>query len=289
CGPRAPRACASAQRERHTVGVTIRRTLADTRPGIFSGVWQYRELLRSLVVRNLKVKYQRSVLGFMWTLLNPLLTASVLIAVFSYIIRIPLRNFWAFLISGYFVWNFVQQLLSAGTSVLLEHAQLRRSVAFPSEVLVFGAALSRLVEFTLELSLALVLLVIFHHQHVPASFALLPVLFVLQTLIAVGLVMMIATLSVFYWDVQHVVPIALLMLFYLSPVFYPVSFVPEGIREVYFLNPIAGLITLYHAVLYDGSVPPVSFMAFMTVVALSIALIGYVIFNRYKSLFAEIL
>ncbi|HJU66130.1 MAG TPA: ABC transporter permease [Gemmatimonadaceae bacterium] len=267
----------------------VQRTLVDARPGIFTGVWQYRELLRSLIVRNLKVKYQRSVLGFIWTLLNPLIVASVLIAVFSYIVRIPLQDYWAFLLSGYFVWNFFQQLLSAGTSVLQEHARLRRSVAFPTEMLIFGATLSRFIEFAIELLLALVILVIFHHGTIPPAFALLPILFVLQTLIAVGLVMIIATLSVFYWDIQHMVPIALLMLFYLSPVFYPLRFVPDEIRQLYLLNPIAGLLSLYHSVLYRGTLPSLSFLGLITAAALSIALIGYVIFNRYKSLFAEIL
>jgi ABC-type polysaccharide/polyol phosphate export permease len=267
----------------------VRRTLVDARPGIFTGVWQYRELLRSLVVRNLKVKYQRSVLGFIWTLLNPLIVASVLIAVFSYIVRIPLRDYWAFLLSGYFVWNFFQQLLSAGTSVLQEHARLRRSVAFPTEMLIFGAALSRFIEFAIELALALAILVIFHHGTIPLAFTLLPVLFVLQMLVAVGLVMIVATLSVFYWDIQHMVPIALLMLFYLSPVFYPVTFVPDELRQLFLFNPIAGLLTLYQMVLYSGTLPPLSLIALMSAVALAIALTGYVIFNRHKSLFAEIL
>src|SRR5690606_39215226 len=123
-------------------------------------VWRYRELLRSLVLRNLKAKYQRSLLGFVWTLLNPLLMIGVLVGVFSYIIRIPIERYWAFLISGYFAWSYFSQMLNTSTYILAEHGKLARSVRFPAEVPVLAATLSRLTEFAIELSLMLVLLVL---------------------------------------------------------------------------------------------------------------------------------
>lgn len=251
-------------------------------------IWRYRELVRSLVVRNLKVKYQRSALGFLWTLLNPLLTLAILVTVFSYVVRIPIERYWAFLLSGYFVWHFVQQTLGAGAYLIAEHAPLRRSVAFPSEVLVLGATLSRLIEFTAEMTLALLVLTLLHHGGVPASFALLPVLLALQTLLALGLVMPVAALAVFYHDLQHALPAALLTLFYLSPVFYPAHMVPEVIRSFYFVNPIAGLLTLYHAVLYEGVMPSAALLGGVTAAASAAFLIGYAVFNRYKNVFAEV-
>ncbi|MBA4157426.1 MAG: ABC transporter permease [Gemmatimonadetes bacterium] len=251
-------------------------------------IWRFREMLRSLVVRNLKVKYQRSALGFVWTLLNPLLTVGILIAVFSFIVRIQIPNYWAFLVSGYFVWNFIQQMLAAGTHVISEHAPLRRSAAFPSEVLILGATASRLAEFAVELSLALLLLVIFHHGGVPFSFVLLPLLVVLQLLMAMGFVMPLAALAVFYYDIQHALPAALLTLFYVSPVFYPANMVPEAMQSLYFLNPIAGLLTLYHSVLYEGVFPAPGQLAAVTVVSCLVFLGGYVVFNRYKTVFAEV-
>ena len=199
------------------------------------------------------MKYQRSLLGFVWTLVNPLLTVTILVVVFSHVVRIPVPDYWAFLLSGYFVWNFMLQTLNTGTYIFAEHSRLTRSVAFPSEILVFGAAGSRLIEFVAEISLILIALAVFHHHTVPVSFALLPLLIVIQLLIAVGLALPIATLSVFYYDVYHALPIALTTLFYLSPVFYPATMVPAAARDLYFLNPIAGLLTLYHDVALSGS------------------------------------
>jgi len=258
------------------------------RPGRLRQIWRYRELLRGLVVRNLKVKYQRSLLGFVWTLVNPLLTVSILVIVFSHVVRIELPHYWAFLLSGYFVWNFMLQTLNTGTWIFAEHSRLTRSVAFPSEILVFSAAGSRLIEFAAEISLILVGLILLHHHGIPDSYVLVPLLVVIQIVMAIGLALPIATLSVFYYDVYHALPIALTSLFYLSPVFYPASMVPEGIRTLYFLNPIAGLLTLYHEVVYAGQWPSIALLAGTTAQAVIVYAIGYAIFHRYAAVFAEI-
>ena len=258
------------------------------RPGSIAELWRYQELLRSLVVRNLKVKYQRSALGFVWTLLNPLLTVGVLVVVFSYVIRIKVPNYWAFLLSGYFVWNFVTQMITTSTTFLSQHATLRRSVAFPLEIPLFAATGSRLVEFAVELALALLGLILFYHHGVPASYVLLPLLLVLQVLIVTGLALCVATLAGFYHDVQHVIPVLLLMLFYLSPVFYPATLVPEPLQPLYYLNPIAGLLTAYHTVLYQGEFPSLALLGGLSGLAFVLSMLGYGLFNRFKPILVEL-
>jgi lipopolysaccharide transport system permease protein len=99
-------------------------------------LWHFRHMLRHLVARNLKVKYKRSALGFLWTLLHPVATIGVLLAVFSTVVRLPIAHYWAFLLSGYFAWNMASQSIFAAATILNEHARLTRSVAFPKEVLV---------------------------------------------------------------------------------------------------------------------------------------------------------
>jgi lipopolysaccharide transport system permease protein len=271
-----------------TLNQVVRVVGAGDMPSRLTQVWQHRELLRSMIIRNLKVKYQRSLLGFVWTLFNPLVTVAILVLVFSHVVRIPLPHYWAFVLSGYFVWNCMLQTLNTGTYIFAEHSRLTRSVAFPSEILVFGAVASRVVEFLAEIILIMVLLAGFHHFRIPASYALLPVLVILQILIAIGLALPIATLSVFYYDVQHALPIALTTLFYLSPVFYPVDMVPEAIRPFYFMNPVAGLLSLYHQILYVGRMPSLSMLLGVVAAALLVYSVGYAVFKRYASVYAEI-
>jgi lipopolysaccharide transport system permease protein len=249
----------------------------------------WRELVRHLVMRNLRVKYQRSVLGFVWTLLNPLLTIGVLFAVFRFVVRLPVPDYWAFLLSGYFVWSFTQQTLTAATAVLPEHSHLSRSLPLPGEALLVSTALSRLVEFLTELAIVLVLLVAFHHGGVPASFLWVPLLILLQLALVLGLTLPIATASAFFHDVQHAIPIGLMILFYASPVFYPARLVPEAVRPFFSLNPFAGLLTLFHSVLYEGRSPDLALVALTTAEALLIACIGSAIFRRYRALLPEII
>jgi ABC-type polysaccharide/polyol phosphate export permease len=239
-------------------------------------------------MRNLMVKYQRSLLGFFWTLINPIVTVAVLIAVFSHVVRIAVPDYWAFLLSGYFVWNFIIQTLSMGTYIFAEHSKLLRTASFPSEILVFSAAIAKLTEFAIAMGLVLIALIAFHHHGFPRGFFLMPLLVFMQMLLVIGLALPITCLSVFYYDVHHALPIALATLFYASPVFYPVSLVPEIIRPYYMLNPIAGLLKLFHISIYEGKLPPVSLLIGMLVFSTAIFIVGYAIYRRYENIYAEI-
>lgn len=251
-------------------------------------LWRFRELFRSLAVRNLKVKYQRSVLGFLWTLVNPLLTILALGLVFTHVVRIALPDYWAFLLSGYFVWNFASQMFNTATYVLAEHGPLRRSVRFPTVVPLLAAAASRFVEFAVELALAVVALAVAHHHGVPAAWTLLPLLLLLMLLLVLGLALPVATLAAFYVDVQHVLPIVLLVLFYASPVFYPAHMVPASVQDLYFLNPLAGLLTLFQTVLYEGRFPEPGLLAGIAAASGALFVLGYAVFHRYDALYAEL-
>jgi ABC-type polysaccharide/polyol phosphate export permease len=258
------------------------------RPPIFVEIWRFRGLLRSLVVRDLRVKYQRSLLGLVWTLLNPLLTVAILITVFTYVIRIQIPHYWAFLISGYFAWNFIQRTLYHSTTILRDHASLSRSVYYPPEILILSACLSKLVEFLIEIAIVLLVLLVFHHRAVPASMVLFPLVLFFQVILAIGLMFPLAAVAVLYYDVQHALPIVITSLFYISPVFYPVGMIPEGARFVYHLNPVVGLLRLYHAIFYEGIWPSGTLLAGVAVTAVVTCAAGHAIFNRCKESCVEI-
>lgn len=251
-------------------------------------LWQYRGLVRRMAARNLKVKYKRSVFGFLWTLLNPLMTVTVLVAIFSYVVRVQIDAYWAFLISGYFVWNFLGQTLSSATYVLREYGHLSRAVSFPKEAPIVAAAISRLVEFSIEMILILGIVGIFLHGHVPSSFLWIPALVFLQVLMALGLALPVATLAAFFHDVEHAIPILLTTLFYVSPVFYSAELVPESARSLYMLNPLAGLLTLFQMVIHEAQAPSLPLMLQVAGSAAVLMLIGYAVFIRYEALVAEV-
>ena len=261
----------------------------DERESFLPALWRFRGLLRNMVVRNIRVKYQSSLLGFAWTLLNPLLILTILLVVFTRVVRIPIENYWAFLVSGFFVWNNVNQILNYGTLVIEEHGPLVRNYSFPGEIPVIAGVTSRTVEFALELVIVSVLLAIFHQHGVTLSLVMIPLLIVVQMMLILGLTLLVATLSVFYEDVRHLLPIGLTALFYVSPVFYSIDLVPEEVRRVFLLNPFAQLLVSYQTVLYEGAIPSPGDLSVLALSATAWLVVGLVVFRRYRGLFAEII
>lgn len=272
-----------------TIPVETVYDAAGHRSPVLPDLWRHRELLSRLVVRNLKMRYQRSALGFLWTLLNPLATIVILVAVFRYIIRIGVPDYWAFLVSGYFAWVFIQHTVGTSAGVITDHSYMTRSLAFPAEILVLSSVLARLVEYTAELALVVAVLAVFHHGGIPPGTALLPLVIAIHVLLTIGLAMPIAAAAVFFKDVQHAIPVALMMLGYLSPVFYPLSLVPERFHTVYLFNPVAAVLTLYHEILYEGRLPSLALLASTAVVSLLVCGVGTALFHRQRALFAEII
>jgi ABC-2 type transport system permease protein len=245
-------------------------------------------LAATLSRHHLILKYRASLLGFAWTLLSPLGSMTVLVLVFSFVVRIDVERYWAFLLSGYFVWVFVQHVIGATTTIFRDYSALRRSIAFQNEVVLLGAGGARLAEFLAELMLVLVVLSLFHHRGIPASYLVLPGLLVLQAVLVFALALPLATLSLLYHDVEHALPIAMGLLFYASPVFYPAELVPEVVRPAYMLNPIAGVLTMYHDVLYAGRFPDPWLALVTTGTALALLVAGYAYFNRHRGVLPEL-
>jgi ABC-2 type transport system permease protein len=227
-------------------------------------------------------------LGAVWTLLNPLLTGLVLVAVFSVILRVQTPQYWAFLISGYFSWVFTLNTLGIAASLMSSHSFMTRSVRFPPEVLVVSTVISRFVEFAIELALVAVVLATARHDGVTIGLVALPFVMVCHALLVAGMVFPIAALGVFFEDVQHAMPVALTMLTLVSPVYYPMSYVPASWQAALSLNPFAGVLRLYHVTLYEGNLPSLSEVASLAVVSLSIFSAGLFLFRWKRAYFAEV-
>lgn len=266
-------------------------------------IWQYRDLLRHLVNRELKAKYKRSVLGRLWSLLNPLLMAFVYTMVFAVFLKqdppvgVPsgLRSFGVFLLCGLIPWNFFGNLMTQGSTAIVAGADLVRKVYFPRAILVLGQAASLLVSFLLELVvLFVIILVAGGGPHL--SLVMLPVLIVLQLLFVSGLGMLVAAVNVFFRDLQHLLGILLTIWFFATPIVYPPSRIPVTvdilgrafpIRAVMQLNPMVSFVRAYRDVLYNGRIPGPRTMAFIVIVSLLSFSGCYAIFRRLERRFAE--
>lgn len=259
-------------------------------------LWRYRELIQNLVVRDLKVRYKNSALGVLWSLLNPLLMMLVFTAVFTVMRGSPIAKYPAFVLIGLLAWQFFQDSVAGATNSIVGNSHLINKVYFPREILVISGVLANLVNFLIALLLLMPILLLFDIA-LTAWALLLPVMIFIQIVFTLGIGLLVATANVFYRDVGMIVSVALLAGFFLTPVFYPLSQLPEnyplfGIewdiwRLMYYLNPMASIIENYRRILYYGHQPAFPFVFRTFITALGVLVMGLMIFYRYHSRFGE--
>ena len=250
-------------------------------------LYQYRELIRNLVVKDLKLKYRDSTIGFLWSLVNPLLLILVYSFVFSHILKGGIANFSYFLLIGILPWNFFAQSIMMSTGSILDNERLIRKVAMPMEVFPVATVLFNLVQFALALLVFAPMS--FWFFQVPMAWVTLwffPLL-ILHMLFTIGLSFLISTATVFYRDVRHFVEIALMLLFWLTPIIYDIGSVPESFRSVIYLNPQSFFILSYQDILYRQAAPEYYRVVILIVLTAASLTIGCLVHLHYKARFAE--
>lgn len=264
-------------------------------------LWAYRDLLYNLVVRDLKVRYKNSMLGILWSLLNPLLMMLVFTLVFK-VLRgsSKLPAYPAFILSGILAWNLFSTSIMGATGSIVSNAHLVKKIFFPREVLPMAVVLSNLVNYLLALPIYFVLATVMGRP--PTVWILvLPAIILVQLFFTLGISFILATANVFYRDTRIVMEVVVLAWFFMSPVFYSITEVaPQGAhiaglalsslevqRWMRILNPMASIIASYRDVLYWGARPGLDFFLRTTVTAIFFLVVGYLFFLRHSPVFGE--
>jgi ABC-type polysaccharide/polyol phosphate export permease len=262
-----------------------------------------RELTWNLTLRELRGRYKRSVLGWTWSLLNPLSTVLVFSIVFKFFLKIEppvgnpsgLDNFALFLLCGLIAWNYLANSMNASMESLVGNRNLIEKVYFPREVLVVATVLSLLVTFVIELAVLTVILVILGNMALPWIPVALGVA-AIQTLFVLGIGLLLSVLNVYFRDVKHLIGIVLQALFYSAPIVYPARLVPAEadlfgwafpLRRIYDLNPLVTIVETYRDVLYDLRFPPLGDVAYLVAWSVGVFILGLWTFNRLEPRLAE--
>jgi ABC-type polysaccharide/polyol phosphate export permease len=249
-------------------------------------LFRYRSLVSSLVVRELKARYRGSFLGFLWTFLNPLLLLAVYALVFNIYLRIEVENYAGFMFVGLLPWVWFSSSLHEGTTSITSGGSLVTKVLFPGQVLPLVKILSGLVNYLLSLPILFGFLWI---MGVYQGWLMLwlPVIIALHLLFLNGLVLILATINVFFRDVQHILTNLLTLWFFLTPILYPFSQVPSPFNRWVLFNPMAQITMVYQDVFFYNRQPDPRIL--LTFLGLSILLagIGMICFEKYKETFAE--
>jgi lipopolysaccharide transport system permease protein len=212
------------------------------------------DLLYTLVVRDIHLRYRRSVLGMAWSLLNPLLQLAVFDFVFRVLLPLRIPDYTLFLFTGLLAWTWFQSSLVSATGAIVDNAALVKQPGFPESVLPIVAVLSNLVNFALSLPILAVFLV-FRGHAAPVALLALPLVIAAQFVFTLSLAFLLASIHVSFRDTQYLLGIVLMLGFYLAPVFYDVTTIPPAYRGLYGLNPLAQLITSYRNIFLKGTVP----------------------------------
>jgi len=247
---------------------------------------RYRSLVNSLVVRELKARYRGSVLGFLWTFLNPLLQLAVYALVFNFYLRIRIEHYAGFMFVGLLPWNWFSSSLLEGTSSITSGGSLVTKVIFPSQVLPVVKILSNLLNYLLSLPILFGLLwAMGVYQGWPLLW--LPLIIVLHLLFIEGLVLLLATINVFFRDVQHILANLLMLGFFLTPIFYDLSKVPPPFNRWILFSPLAQITLAYQDVFFYNRNPNLWILSAFLGVSLLLLGIGMFFFEHYKETFAE--
>jgi len=260
-------------------------------------LWEYRELLRNLVVRDLKVRYKNSALGIAWSWLNPLLMMLVYTILFTvFLDRDNVPHYSVFILSGLLPWNLFTDSIVQSTGSIVGNGHLIKKVYFPREVLPIAVVISNLVNFLISLPVFF-LIALLSGASLSLWALLLPVTILVQLMFTVGLSLILATLNVFYRDTQHILGVLTLAWFFLTPVFYPIKTVPQQAEFMGLtfnaqlwlrrLNPMASVIASYRDLLYWGTYTGFDFMLRTAGTAAIVMIVGYLIFLRYSARFGE--
>lgn len=262
-------------------------------------VIDYRELIRNLTVRDLKVRYRNSLLGFFWAWGNPVLMTAVFSIVFTVLQRSVVIRFPLFILIGWLVWGFTTGSITEGIASVINSSALIKKVYFPREVLPASAILANAANFLLALPLVFALM-LFYHINVDLPLLIyFPLIFIGQLALVLGISLFLSSVNVFYRDTGVITNVLLTAWFFLTPVFYSVQLVPRtwnGIdvgRLWYILNPMASIIESYRSIFY-GSVeggppgpPNFEFLLRALVTCFAILMGGYFFFLRLSRRFGE--
>ena len=254
---------------------------------ILHEIYDYREMIFSLVKRDLRGRYKGSALGFLWTFINPLLQLLVYTMVFSVIMRNGIKDYYLFLFVALIPWLFFSSCVSVGCSCVLDAGDLVKKIYFPREVLPIAFVTGAFVNMLLCLIVVFCVLIVSGKGLNPVALLFLPIVMVVEYVLALGFTLILSGWTVYLRDLKHVLGIITMAWQFATPVMYSIDMVPEKMRWVFFLNPMSSVIEAYRSILYYKQIPELSTLVTAVVVGVLFLIFGAVLFRRIQRGFAE--
>ena len=250
-------------------------------------LYEYRQMIFSLVRKDLRGRYKGSVLGFFWTFLNPLLQLVVYTAVFSYVLRVNIDKYYLYLFVGLIPWMFFSSSMTGGAASILAQKDLIKKIYFPREVIPISYVTSCFVNMLLTFLVIFAVVLISGVGLNPLALLCLPIVMVVEYIMALGIAMLTSAVTVYFRDLEHILGIVSMAWMYMTPIMYTKDMVPDKLLPLFNINPMTHVIECYRSILYEAAIPNLKTLISATVLGILFLLFGHVVFSKLQKHFAE--
>lgn len=250
-------------------------------------LYNYREMIFSLVRKDLRGRYKGSVLGFLWTFINPLLQLVVYTIVFSTILRSGIEKYYLFLFVALVPWIFFSSSLTGGSNCILGQKDMVKKIYFPRAVIPISYVTSCFVNMLFCFVVIFIVVAFSGVGFNPKALALLPFVMAVEYILALGVAMLSSAVTVYFRDLEHILGIIAMAWQYLTPVMYAMDIVPENYLPIFMVNPMTPVILAYRDILYYAKVPELETLVHALILGLLVLLTGSLVFQKLQQHFAE--
>lgn len=253
---------------------------------IAKDLYNYRELLKTNIKKDVGGKYKNSVLGVLWSFINPLLQIAVYALVFQVILKSEIENYTVYLCCGLIPWQYFSSVVLRGAAVVVDNANIIKKVYFPREILPISVVASEGVNFLIA-TIIILGFVIFGGIGLSWNILWYFVILAIQFVVSIGVAFIVSSLTVYFRDLLHLLGILIQLLFYATPIVYSISSVPVNLQWIVKINPMSYLIDGYRSIFYDKMMPNIQGLLIALAMGIVLCLIGYFVFKKLERRFAE--
>ncbi len=255
---------------------------------VFKDLYNYRELLKTSVKKDIGGKYKHSFLGVLWSFINPLLQILVYALIFPLVMKNggSYKDYTVFMVCGLIPWAYFTTVINRASFIMIENGNILKKVYFPRSILPLSLVTSETINFLVSCIIILAFIVI-KGFGISKFILFFPLVLLIQYVLLLGIALIFSAVTVYMRDIQHFIGVVLQLLFYATPIVYSIDTIPEEFRWILKWNPMTYIIEGYRAIFYNQTMPDLKALGILGIISIVILIVGYLLFNKLQKRFAE--
>lgn len=253
---------------------------------VFKKLYDYREMLKTSIKKDIGGKYKNSFLGVLWSFVNPLLQIIVYAIIFPLIMKNDIPNYVVFMVCGLIPWNYFSTVINRSSFTMIENGNIIKKVYFPREILPISVVTSETVTFLIS-SILILLFTFGYGLEITINIIFYPLVLLVQYIMLLGISLIVSSVTVYFRDLQHFIGVLLQLFFYATPIVYAVDVIPVNFQWILKFNPMTYIIEGYRDIFWGQTSPDISTLLIVLAIGVVLCIVGYLIFNKLQKRFAE--